>query len=361
MRRPLDGIRVVNLSETVPGPLAALILADLGADVIAVERPPPGDPARHYPAVFAALARNQRSVSLDMKAPGGLELFLRLADTADLVIVGQRPHAAKKLGVHPDQLCARLPSVSVVSVSSFGLTGPGASRPGHDLIFQALAGLLDKSAPSADALPVVDMVSGFITAIGALAALAGRARGGEAITIETAMRDCALTLNTFALTRELIGLPAFSTPVAPAGYGVYALDDGTRLCLAVSYEPHHWRALCHALDLPEMAAATVEERLHRRDQLNSRLAQRLDELPADEVRLRIADLGLPAEPVLSPAQVMANHTGQYMPSPFRIEGLPLGEFRGVPRVGRDTAEVFGQLGLNEAELGRLAAEGVLTL
>jgi crotonobetainyl-CoA:carnitine CoA-transferase CaiB-like acyl-CoA transferase len=361
VRLPLDGIRVVNLSETVPGPLAALILADLGADVITVERPPPGDPARNYPAVFAALARNQRSVSLDLKDSRGHELFLRLAATADLIIVGQRPQVATKLGVHPDQLRRQLPGVCVVSVSSFGLTGPDASRPGHDLVFQALAGLLDKSVPPADGLPVVDMVSGFITAIGALAAIASRARGGEAVTVETAMRDCALALNTFALTRELAGLPAFSTPIAPAGYDVYALNDGTRLCLAISYEAHHWRALCEALDLPELAVTTLNERLQRRGELNSRLKQRFGELPADEVRRRIADCGAPAEPVLSAAEVITGRTRQYVPSPVRVDGRELGEFHGVPRVGRDTAEVFGHLGLDGAELARLAAEGAVTL
>lgn len=359
---PLTGFRVVNLSETVPGPLAALLLADLGADVITVERPPPGDPARYYPAVFAALSRNQRSVSLDVKDPRGLDLFLRLAGTAHLLIVGQRPQAAKRLGVHPDQLCARFSDLCVISVSSFGLAGTDAARPGHDLVFQAVAGLLDGPPPPADAVPVVDMVSGFLTALGAVAALAGRARGGAAVTVETAMRDCAMALNAFALTRELAGLTGNATPVAPAGYGVYPLDDGTRICLGVTYEEHYWCALCEALALPELAATTFEERTARREEIEARLAQRLRELPADKARSRIAEYGVPAEPVLSPAEVVSTcDFGDYLPSPFRIDGRRLGEFRGVPRIGRDTATVFGGLGLDRAELEQLAAEGVVTL
>ncbi|GAA5040526.1 crotonobetainyl-CoA:carnitine CoA-transferase CaiB-like acyl-CoA transferase [Thermocatellispora tengchongensis] len=369
---PLDGIRVVNLSETVPGPLAALLLADLGAEVITVERPPPGDPARIFPAVFAALSRNQRSVSLDLRDHRGLALFLRLAGTADAVITGQRPQVARKLGVHPDQLRARFPDLCVVSVSSFGLAGPYASHPGHDLVFQALAGLLDGVRPRAGAVPVIDIVSGFVTAIGALAALAGRARGRAAVTVETAMRDSALTLNLFALTRELAGLPGNATPVAPAGYDVYPLDDGTRLCLAVSYEAHHWRALCEALDLPELSAVTFEERVARREELNTRLAGRLRELTAGEVRARIAGRGVPAEPVLSPAEVVtatevqarnigASGHGRYLAPPLRIDGGRIGESHGVPRIGRDTAAVFGGLGVDHGELARLQADGVLTL
>ncbi|GHE80021.1 CoA transferase [Amycolatopsis deserti] len=361
---PLDGVRVVNLSETVPGPLAALLLADLGADVITVERPPPGDPARRFPAVFAALSRNQRSVSLDIAHPRGRELFYRLAGAADLVIAGQRPGTARKLGVHPDQLRARFPGTSVVSVSSFGLTGPGASRPGHDLVFQAIAGLLD-GPPGA--VPVVDMVSGFLTALGALAAIAGRVRDGRARTIETAMFDGALALNTFALTRELAGLPADATPVPPAGYGVYGLGDGARVCLAVSYEAHHWRSLCEAVSLPELAFLSFDERVTRRDEVDGRLAERLRELPAEEVRKQLAAAGVPAEPVLGPAEVVRTAEfaerivgGRHLAAPFRIDGQRAGVARGVPRIGRDTATVFGELGLGPANLARLADEGVIT-
>ncbi|WP_431926644.1 CaiB/BaiF CoA transferase family protein [Amycolatopsis tucumanensis] len=362
---PLDGVRVVNLSETVPGPLAALLLADLGAEVITVERPPPGDPARRFPAVFAALSRNQRAVSLDVADPRGLGLFARLAERADVILVGQRPATARKLGVHPDQLRARFPDASVVSVSSFGLTGPGASRPGHDLVFQAIAGLLD-GPPGA--VPVVDMVSGFLTAIAALAAIAGHNRDGRARTVETAMFDGALALNTFALTRELAGLPADATPVAPAGYGVYRLGDGARVCLAVSYEAHHWRALCEALDLPDLAGLPFEERVARRDEIDGTLAGRMREWPADDVRKVLATAGVPAEPVLEPVEVVrtaefAGHIidGHHLAAPFRIDGRRAGAARGVPRIGRDTAAVFAELGFGPAELARLAAEGVVVL
>ncbi|MGI5132341.1 CoA transferase [Pseudonocardia sp. CA-107938] len=361
---PLDGVRVVNLSETVPGPLAALLLADLGADVVTVERPPPGDPARRFPAVFAALSRNQRSVSLDVADPRGLELLDRLAEGADVVLTGARPTTARKLGVHPDQLRARCPQACVVSVSSYGLTGPGASRPGHDLVFQAVAGLLD--GPAA-AVPVVDMVSGFLTALAAVAAVAGRCRDGRARTIETAMVDGALALNAFALTRELAGLPADATPVAPAGYGVYRLDDGSRLCLAVSYETHHWRALCAALDLADLAGLSFEERVADRDRIDRKLAERLRRQPADEVRDVLAAAGVPAEPVRRPADVVrtaefAERTvGGHLAAPFRIDGRRAGAARGVPRIGRDTADVFAELGIGTAELARLADEGVITL
>ncbi|MGR6917963.1 CaiB/BaiF CoA transferase family protein [[Actinomadura] parvosata] len=342
-------------------PLAALILADLGADVITVERPPPGDPARAFPAVFAALSRNQRSVSLDLRDPRGLDLFFRLAGTAHLVIVGQRPHVAARLGVHPDQVRARLPDTSVVSVSSFGLTGRDAPRPGHDLVFQALSGLLHEASPQPGAVPVVDIVTGLFTAIGALAALNGQARGGPAVTVGTAMLDCALALNAFALTAELTGLPADAIPRAPAGYDVFPLSDGTRLCLGVSYEAHHWRALCEALDLPELAAHTFGERVGRRGELNARLAHRLRSLAADEVRGRLAARGVPAAPVLSPAEVATRLRRPFLASPLGLDGQRLGAFGGVPRIGRDTAEVLGDLDVDGAELARLQAGGVVIL
>ena len=137
---PLAGLRILSLAEQLPGPFATLLLADLGADVILVERPKGGDPSRRFPGLFASMNRNKRSVALDLKSPDGREQFLRLVDGADAVLEGFRPGVMQRLGLDADTLRQRKPALVVLSSSSFGQTGPYAHMAGHDLSIQAAAG-----------------------------------------------------------------------------------------------------------------------------------------------------------------------------------------------------------------------------
>jgi crotonobetainyl-CoA:carnitine CoA-transferase CaiB-like acyl-CoA transferase len=141
---PLAGYRVLSLAEQYPGPFATLLLSDLGADVIQLERPG-GDPARRYPEFYAALNRGKRSAAVDLKHPGGVPAVAALAARADVVLEGFRPGVLDRLGLGAEQLTAANPALVHVSISGFGQTGPYRDRPAHDLTYQAMAGLLDET------------------------------------------------------------------------------------------------------------------------------------------------------------------------------------------------------------------------
>jgi len=130
---PLDGVKVVAFAETAPGPLAASVLADLGADVIVVERPPVGDPARSHPAVFLSLGRNKRFIAIDLKRDDGLELAFQLIARCDVVINAYRPQVSERLGLTVDQLTRRFPDQIVAGLTAYGEDGPSAHKPAHDL------------------------------------------------------------------------------------------------------------------------------------------------------------------------------------------------------------------------------------
>ena len=159
---PLAGVRVLSLAEQLPGPYATMLLADLGADVILIERPGTGDPSRRFEGLFASMNRNKRSVVLNLKDPRDKERFLELVDTADVVMEGYRPGVMKRLGLHADALRQRKPSLVFVSISAFGQDGPLASVVGHDLSIQGVAGMVkvplgQESRASVPVLPLADI------------------------------------------------------------------------------------------------------------------------------------------------------------------------------------------------------------
>ena len=140
--RPLAGMRVVSMAEQYPGPYATMIMSDLGAEVVIVERPGTGDPARQFPPFFAALNRGKRSVAIDMKTSEGVAALRRLVANADIFLEGFRPGTADRLGIGWEELRAVNDALVYVSISGFGQDGPYRLRPAHDLSYQAAAGLL---------------------------------------------------------------------------------------------------------------------------------------------------------------------------------------------------------------------------
>ncbi|HEY1973596.1 MAG TPA: CaiB/BaiF CoA-transferase family protein, partial [Pseudonocardia sp.] len=197
--RPLAGYRVLSLAEQYPGPFATLLLSDLGADVVQLERPDGGDPARRYPAFHAALNRGKRSIALDLKQAEGLATARALIAHVDVLLEGFRPGVMHRLGLGPATLTATNPGLVYVSGSGFGQSGPYRDRPAHDLSYQAMTGLLDPvTAP--DQLPILslaDLAAGLFAAIAALTGLAGRAgNGGRGGVYDVSMFDTLVSLMT---------------------------------------------------------------------------------------------------------------------------------------------------------------------
>ena len=193
IKLPLSGIRILSLAEQYPGPYATMLLADLGADVIMVERPGGGDPSRRFAGLFASFNRNKRSVVLDLKSADGRDEFLRLVDTADVVMEGFRPGVMSRLKIGADELRARKPSLIFVSISSFGQTGPQAGVAGHDLSIQAAAGMIDvplgqEAGLALPVLPLADISSAMFAAMGVVTALFARSKSEQGATIDVSMR-----------------------------------------------------------------------------------------------------------------------------------------------------------------------------
>jgi len=191
---PLAGIRIISMAEQFPGPYATMLLADLGADVILVERPNGGDPSRRFAGLFASLNRNKRSVVLDLKNTSDKERFLQLVDTADVVMEGFRPGVMKRLGLDAEVLRHRKPSLIFTSISSFGQNGPLAGVAGHDLSIQGVAGMIkvplgQESRDDVPSLPMADIASGMFAALSIVTALFSRTQDKEGCTLDVSMLD----------------------------------------------------------------------------------------------------------------------------------------------------------------------------
>lgn len=276
-----EGVRVLSLAEQLPGPYATLLLADLGADVILIERPQGGDPARAFPAMFRALGRNKRSVSLDLKSEAGRADFLALAAGADVVLEGYRAGTMDRLGVGYEVLSGLNPRLIYASITGFGQDGPNRLRPAHDLSYQAIAGMVfgTNSADGGFTVPEIpfgDLSSATFAAFAISAALFARERTGKGTAIDISMTDGLVSWMTPYLVPHSRGERSFEIFDEPA-YGIFACGDGKHLTLSIAHEDHFWRALCGALDLPQHAALKAPERRARsaelRDTIGRILAQ----------------------------------------------------------------------------------------
>lgn len=300
----LEGVRVLDLSLQLPGPYATLLLAEHGADVLRIE-PPGGDPARAYPALFAAVNQHKRTVEVDLKSADGRAVLDRLVAGADVVVEGFRPGVAQRLGVGYDRVAELRPGVVYCSISGFGQDGPMASEPGHDLTYAAVAGLLSVGGepPSVPTVPVTDMAAGLYAAFAVAAALTRRAATGQGEHVDVSMADLALTWGIARAAPLLAGERDFlaDTP----HYGVFRCSDGEWIALGIVHEEHFWTRLCEVLGLPEhLRDTSYEQRLGDPEPLRTQLVEAISRRPRDELvsHLRAADV--PAAPVLTPEQAV---------------------------------------------------------
>lgn len=269
MTPPLAGLRVIDLSRLLPGAFATLMLAELGAEVIKIEDPDGGDPMRRLPPIVGGrglydllLGRGKKSVALDLRREEARATLDRLLATADVVVESFRPGTARRLGVSGGQVRARHPRLVHCAITGYGQTGPYAERPGHDLNYVAISGLLAADRPEPSRLPrmfIADVGGGAMSAvIGILAALFGRERSGAGDAIDISMHDAALYWVMLPAAPELVAggrdaegeLPTFG---AHACYNVYRTRDGQAVALG-ALEPKFWLAFCAAVGRDDLAA-----------------------------------------------------------------------------------------------------------
>jgi crotonobetainyl-CoA:carnitine CoA-transferase CaiB-like acyl-CoA transferase len=277
---PLAGIRVLDFTRLLPGAFATLMLAELGAEVIKIEDPRGGDPMRHLPPLVGGrglydrlLNRGKKSVAIDLKSPGASGLLDRLWPTADVVVESFRPGAARRLGVSAAQVRGPHPRIVHCAITGYGQTGPYAERPGHDLNYVSIAGLLAADRRGDDSLPrmfVADVGGGAMHAVvGILAALFGRERHGEGASLDISMHEASLYWMMLPAAPELVEgghdalgeLPTFGRH---ACYNVYRTADGERVALG-ALEPKFWASFCAAIDRRDLGARQLTDDADQED------------------------------------------------------------------------------------------------
>ena len=364
MKFPLDGIRIVSLAEQYPGPYATLLLADLGAEVVLVERNQGGDPARQFPDFHAALNRNKKSVTLDIKADAGRAQLRDLVASADVLMEGFRPGTMARLGFGYEAMAKLNPGLVYVSISGFGQTGPYRDRPAHDISYQAIAGFLFRhvaqgSVEDPGSIAVGDLSSGMFAALGTLAALFERGRTGKGKHVDVSMTDGLVSWMSVMLGPVMNGGAIADIGAEPA-YGVFKCADGKLLTLSIAHEDWFWQPLCRLLDLADAAPLTRPERVARGDELRSRIAVAIAMRERDVWSVDLDAAGIPWGPVNALDEVAADphfrarglfrQVGdgdgtmrKHVAQPLVFSGDHPGPRSGVPRLGEHTAEVLREL------------------
>lgn len=390
---PLAGLRVLDLTRLLPGPVATMHLADLGAEVIKIEDTGAGDYARTMgpgeagvgdSVLFRLVNRNKKSLRLDMKQAAGVDTFLRLAANADVIFEGFRPGVVAKLGIGYETVRAINPRIVYCSITGYGQTGPWAQLAGHDINYLATAGLLDQigthdgeqcAAPAIPNLQIGDLLGGALTPLlGVLAAVIGAKATGQGSHVDVAMTDAVLAHTIFPLVTTLVhGQPAprgadLLTGGVPC-YGVYRTADDRYLAVG-ALEPKFWQLLCGAIgrsDLAPLGLATGSE--GRR--VKGELAALIGSEPFSHWQLVFAAVDCCVTPVLRLDEAMRHPqvqaremmvdvagTPQFAP-PFKLSTWPWAHAQAAPASGADSDAVLAAAGFTETEIAALHAARVI--
>src|SRR5215216_6434814 len=339
---PLDGILVADFSRVLAGPLASMLLGDLGADVVKVERPDGGDDTRHWgppwrgpdATYYLGLNRNKRSLALDLADPGDVELARRLAGRADVLIESFRPGLMASWGLDGETLRAANPTLVTCSVTAFGTGEDARALPGYDFLAQAMGGLMSVTG-EADGRPlkvgaaVVDLVCGLLAVIGIQAALTERARTGRGRHVEVSLMDAALMALLNQGSAWVLGgvVPRRRGNRHPSitPYETYETADRP-IALAVGNDRLFAR-LCEALWLPALPAdprfATNSARVEHADELAELLERVLRRRPAAEWFDKLRAAAVPAGPINDVAEAFALAESLAMEPVVEAGGYPL--------------------------------------
>lgn len=377
--RPLDGVRVLDLSRLYPGPFCSMLLADFGADVLCIE-----DRRFESEPRMPSAMRNKRHMSLDLKTREGLEVFRKLARDADVVVEGFRPGVADRLGVGYEALRALNPALVYCAVTGYGQTGPWRDRVGHDLNYLALAGLLDQTGSDPDAAPAVpgtqiaDVAAGGMNAaLGILLALQARAKTGAGQYVDISMTDGVIGMMGYAASFTwLAGEPLRRGDSMLTGrfpwYRVYRCADGRYLSIG-AVEARFWRALCEHFGRPEWTARQYDEQA--RGEMHAFFETRFAEKPRDDWVAELAPLDVCMAPVLDPAEAFGSEHARArgLVAELDVDGTPLKVLAPTiklsdtparletrpPRFGEHGGEVLEELGYSTSEIAALRERRVI--
>jgi len=385
--KPLHGLRVLDLTRLLPGPLATQHLADYGAEVIKIEDTGAGDYARTMGAMNGATSyfyrlvnRGKKSLRLDLKHEAGRALFLRLVATADVVVEGFRPGVMDRLGLGYDTLAEAKPAIVYCSISGYGQTGPYAQRAGHDINYLAYSGVLDQigvagGPPAIPNLQIGDLLGGTLSALlGLLVAVIDAKATGRGRHVDVAMTDAALAHAIFPLVEVLAhgGVRPRGEDLLTGGvpcYGVYETADGRHMAVG-ALEEKFWLLVCDTLGRPDLKAAhlaTGADGTHARNEVAAIFRGRTQaEWVAifDAVDCCVTPV-LRLEESLANAQIAARGmvvevggVRQFAP-PVRLSEFEPGAATAAPAAGGNGDEILAGLGLDAAQIARLRADAVI--
>ena len=394
---PLAGIRVLDLSRVLAGPMCGMTLGDFGAEVIKIEHPGRGDDTRDWglrvgkteTAYFNSMNRNKRSITLDLSKPEAVEIVLELARQSDVVIQNFKFGGAEKMGLGYAQIKAVRPDIIYCSISGYDRTGPEAGRPGYDLVVQGEAGLMAMNGeadqpPLKFGVAVVDLFTGMYSAQAILAALFARQQTGLGRHVEMALFDCGLMITAYYGLEALLlqkDPPRYGNAhpsIVP--YGVFDAADGP-VVITVGNNAQFERFCREVIERPDLADderfKTNLGRGTNRDVLVPEILREVRARPRQTLLQRLGAAGIPCGEVLGLLEALTSEraargglvTEQPHPvagsthvlaPPYRLDGERMPVRRAPPELGEGTREVLsGLLGLGDARLAELRALGVV--
>src|SRR6266705_3127850 len=384
--KPLNGIRVLDLTRLLPGPMATLHLADMGADVVKIEDTETGDyaramgPARGRSSVFFQLVnRNKRAVRLDLKQQQGREVLLRLAKGAEILVEGFRPGVMAKLGAGYDDLAAVNPRLVYCSITGYGQDGPYADRAGHDINYIGYAGVGDQigteEAPVVPNFQIADLLGGALTPVmGILAALIDARSSGRGRHVDVAMTDAVFAHAIFPLLGFLENgkTPGRGMSMLDGGlacYNVYRTRDGRWMAVG-ALERKFWETLCDILGLPELKGKHI---VYGKDAkpVKERLAAAFASRTQDEWSEVFARADCCVSPILTVDEALANEQLRargmaivedgltQLAPPVKFSEFEFAIVRDAPGPGEHTDEVLREAGFRDAEIAALRRNAVI--
>ena len=380
--KPLQGVRIVDLSRLVPGPYCTRLLCDMGAEVIKIEEPGRGDYIRSLPpfengvsVAFEMLNRGKKSITLNLEKTQGQQILKTLVAKADVFLESFRPGTTSKLGCDFESIRKSNPQIVYCSLTGFGQTGPYKDLPGHDINVIALSGFLSLNGPepTVPSLQVGDLAGGMLAALTITTALFGRERTKQAQYIDASILDVMLSWLVIPLALQLGGDPRILGGDSPF-YRLYRARDSKLLAVG-AIESKFWEGLCKLIKRPDLLPDQYSPEPRRRQVIEA-IQSAFETKTADEWFRIMTKHDLPCTPILGLDEVIRDPQARsrqmilekapagaskfsYIGNPCKISNLPQVDLSPSPRLGEHSAEILTEIGYSDATIRSFTEAGVI--